>query len=1143
MSSYYRHQSPDNIETAATLQGDEEDSGGGPSVVYSLPPLISYDEAGSSTPDACAVAASFSPSQMRSMASAIARGRNESTSIVRSKRRTKEITDNSACSIDSQLEHNSLLNRSIEHRDLLLEANVRDYYENVAAKCRVEDGDCQRPLVRNVYKDGNYVDGGCFEGYSISYGKSSRGEQNAGFCQVVNQLSIGLDKSKNKKNKTDKKCTIPTNYEKDNLRGDEYSPGALRGMANPTDPDKLLCISKQDMMNPNGIILHSGMKLEEFIKTLVNSLRVGDESHVTFVGRELYLLKSLKPPIGQSEMEMYNLALNKIKNAIVYYVTNHVDESCAIRVFYALYLISQFFVNVTRRPSDGGTEDAECIIKALMLIRKCSTKNIAMDIEQALGIKRKGRVSVSELLSAVEKCDVKLIRFLVAKLCCCVHDEGDFAANDVVSESFPEPHCSMENTDVYDSGVVRENFDIANSLWKQLLNLASEMDKGIKDSADNPFVDLGVNVIGVAMNSLRVFYNGTFYTSNTTSKLSILSSACVFLAHARSQLASPPVFFPQLNIVSDDTFDYEKDHCYLPTNERYETTGLVAVDEVYAPRSSAVTYVPHQEFPSLVEKVSGTCPKQIEYYKTRLTDDTLKKPCTPATALYATALKLASANYTERINSLAAATISSTIENQQFGCTMDNLSKEDTGRPNVNISEERYLLSTDEDMIKRFRTTTVNDKYGLDKSFMYAVKRLLGVSTPAGRYGLNLINAKVLWPEQSSKQDEMNGPSKRHRIAFESGVIGPHSTLDSEDPMVVADTTAEANWDDFKEYLTQTENKMRFLSLLILRAIMGVGKKLERSDIHLCLGEDKRIFYVTIENEEHVGMKKCEDVLKDSADFIALCTPVTIEEIQFLPPWCAGLFDGNIMEIEKKPRKQNKSASAAVAASDDEFVETTDRFKKAFKYSDLTKYLHEMLLEQLEEGNADGSLVKKMMNCNMQAARNTEHDKALADANSRLRAAYGAAIQDKYLYDESSRGDIYSQEYDSDEDIDNPFIPKEERAFFHVDIPQDAQSEDILPTLTPAEKLRQDYFRCCTYNLDCKSGGKFSLPSSDDECQRGDNILISRRMILNDIKMSISEAARTSSFVFFDRCMRRIYRNLNRIIRVAEFLQCPKEET
>lgn len=110
-------------------------------------------------------------------------------------------------------------------------------------------------------------------------------------------------------------------------------------------------------------------------------------------------------------------------------------------------------------------------------------------------------------------------------------------------------------------------------------------------------------------------------------------------------------------------------------------------------------------------------------------------------------------------------------------------------------------------------------------------------------------------------------------------------------------------------------------------------------------------------------------------------------------------------------------------------------------------------------------------------------------------------------------------------------------------IPQDteyAQSDDddkhSLPTLTPAEKLRQEYSRYCTYNLDCKSGGKVSLPSSDDECQRNNNILISRKMILNDIKMSISEAARTSSFVFFDRCMRRIYRNLNRIIRAAEFL-------
>ena len=1191
MSYHYRlrHRSSSSHtpgETAAGLHEnredeEEEDSGeAGPSAaggtaVYSLPPLMSYVEDGSSAPDACVAAASLSPFQVRSMASAIAKGRNEGTSIVRSKRRMKENTDNPACSIDSQLERNSLLNRSIGGRDLLLEASARDCYENIAAKCRVEDGDCQRPLVRNVYKDGSYIDGGCFEGYNVSYGKNSRGEQNAGFCQVVNQLSIGLDKTKNKKNKTDKMCAVPTTkYEQSNLRGNKLypPPAALRGVANPTDPDKLLCISKQDLMNPNGVLLHSGMKLEEFIKMLVNSLRAGDESQVAFVGREIYLLKSLKPPIGQSEVEMYNLALNKIKNAILYYVTNYVEEKYAFRVFYALYLISQFFVNVTRDPSDGGTEDAECIIKALLLIRKCPTKNIAVEVEQAFGTnndkRTRGQVSESELLSALEKCDVKLIRFLLAKLCCSRHDGGDFAAIDVVSESFPEPDCSMKNTDVYDSAVVRENFDFANKLWKQLLNLAMETDRKIKDSAANPFVGLSVNVVGVAMDALRVFYNGTFYTSNTTSKLSILSSACVLLAYARSQLAAAsPLVLVEADIrdtvdaVSDDTFDYERDHCYMPTSERYETTGLVAFDEVYAPRSSAVTYVPHQEFPSLVQKVSGTCPRQIEYYKhlREFSDDDMKKPCTPATALYATALKLAGANYSERIKNLAAATINSTMDDQNLGCTMDNLAEEDTGHPNVNMSEERYLLSTDEDMIKRFRISTVSDKYGLDKTFMYAIKRLLGVSTPAGRYGLNLIDADILWPMQQNnsyvKQDEMNGPNKRHRIAFESGVIGPYSTLDSEDPMVVADTTAEANWDDFEEYLSaKAENKMRFLSLIILRAIMGVGKKLTRSDIHLSLGEDKRIFYVTIENEERVGLKKCEDVLEDAAEFIALCTPVTEEDMQFLPPWCAGLFDDecDIMKVKKKPRKKSKRAAAAAASllvtasnseeNDDEFVETTDRFKKAFKYSDLTRFLHEMSLEQLEEGNADGSLMRKMINRNMKAARNTEHDKTLADANSRLRAAYGAVIQDKYLYEESSRGDIYSQEYDSDEDMYNPFIPEGEHVFFHVATPQDteyAQSDDgdnILPTLTPAEKLRQEYFRYRTYNSNCKRDRKVSLPSSDDECQHGDYILITRKMILNDIKMSISEAARASSFVFFDRCMRRIYRNLNRISQAAEFL-------
>ena len=981
--------------------------------------------------------------------------------------------ENTPSSVDYQPEHSGCVG------DLLLET--------------VGDGDRPLPLVKNK----------CYEEYNVSYGKNNRSEENANYAQIVNQLSIILDKNKNKKSKTDKTSVVPIKLEQSN---NLCEPGALKGLSIPTDPDKLLFISKQDMMNPNGVILHSGMKLEEFIRMLVNTLRAGDESQVTFLGREMYLLKNLKPPISQSEVEMHNLALNKIKNAILYYITNYVDEKHAIRVFYALYLMSHFFV--TR----SNTEDAECIIKALLLIRKCPTKNIDMDIEKAFFKKgkKKCRVTESEILSALEEGDVKLIRCLVFKFCSRLHDEGDFTVINVVSESFPEPHRSMENTDVYDSGAVKENFNFANNLWKELINLALETDKKIKYSKDNPFVGLGVNVIGVAMDALRKFYNGTFYTSNTTSKLSILSSACVFLSYARSQLAAsyPPVFFLESDIrntvdaLSDKTFDYERDHCYVPTSERYETTGLIALDEVYAPRSSAVTYVPHQEFPSLVEKISGTCPKQIQYYKyltEQVGDDTMKKPCTPATALYATALKLASTNYTEMIN------------DQYFMPTLANFIEED--RASL-ISKVCYNNSTDEHMMKKFRTTTVNDKYGLDKSFMYAVKRLLGVSTPPGKYGLNLVDA--IWPSDV-KQDEMNGPSKRHKIAFESGIIEPHNVIEYSNLLSVNDLTAEDNWDDFIEYLSTTENKMRFLSLIILRAIMGVGKKLERSDIHLCFGEDRQVFYVTIDNEERVGIKKCEDVLEDSSEFIALCTPITNEDIHYLPPWCVGLFDGDCNNITIEKPKNERAAATPAVSDDDDFIEA--EYKKPFKYSDLTRYFHEMSLEQLEKNKSHDAVVKKMIHRNMKAARNAEHDKTLADVNSRLRSAYGAAIQDKYLYDESSRGDVYSQEYDSDQDIYNPFIPEGEKAFCYPQDTEHAQIDD--PTLQECVDKSED---------------KVSLPSSDDECQRGNQILISRKMILNDIKMSITEAARTSSFVFFDKCMRRIFRNLNRIVQATELL-------
>ncbi len=56
---------------------------------------------------------------------------------------------------------------------------------------------------------------------------------------------------------------------------------------------------------------------------------------------------------------------------------------------------------MARYPSDRGTEDAECINKVLLLIRKIPTKNIVMDVEQAFRVnngKRKGRVNESKLL-------------------------------------------------------------------------------------------------------------------------------------------------------------------------------------------------------------------------------------------------------------------------------------------------------------------------------------------------------------------------------------------------------------------------------------------------------------------------------------------------------------------------------------------------------------------------------------------------------------------------------------------------------------------------------------------------------------------------------------------------------------------------
>ncbi|KAK3895679.1 hypothetical protein Pcinc_000602 [Petrolisthes cinctipes] len=70
------------------------------------------------------------------------------------------------------------------------------------------------------------------------------------------------------------------------------------GMEEPKDTKKLFETTCQNFTGPNGVIMNSGMKPNELISSLVNALKVGDKSHLTFLALKIYLLKSMKIPVG-----------------------------------------------------------------------------------------------------------------------------------------------------------------------------------------------------------------------------------------------------------------------------------------------------------------------------------------------------------------------------------------------------------------------------------------------------------------------------------------------------------------------------------------------------------------------------------------------------------------------------------------------------------------------------------------------------------------------------------------------------------------------------------------------------------------------------------------------------------------------------
>lgn len=262
--------------------------------------------------------------------------------------------------------------------------------------------------------------------------------------------------------------------------------------------------------------------------------------------------------MGQREVEMHILAMKKIKDAILYYIMYYVKETISDLLLYAVYNIAHYFSACPPNNDIGvktGTRDIDVITKVLIAIRECKSRDVSLEFDNCVhseemysvapsGRNDKGDLRVLEGLNeAIRKGDVKAVHRIVTRI------NNSLSCNRaphsvlVTEEAFMAPGVANHNSDVllkFLNPAGRYFYTDSELIWLFLSECAEKFDTESNFRADSKE---GTNdTMEVCVETLRFFFNSTFYTTNNSSKAAILSFACNFVSLAitmRKYLMTP----------------------------------------------------------------------------------------------------------------------------------------------------------------------------------------------------------------------------------------------------------------------------------------------------------------------------------------------------------------------------------------------------------------------------------------------------------------------------------------------------------------------------------------------------------------------------------------------------------------------------
>ncbi|KAK3895678.1 hypothetical protein Pcinc_000601 [Petrolisthes cinctipes] len=765
----------------------------------------------------------------------------------------------------------------------------------------------------------------------------------------------------------------------------------------------------------------------------------------------------------------------KIRDAILFYAVFNLDESNTDLILFIFYNLAYFFTfNRSSSSDDDGDLRTECGEDIeFITVRDCSTRCLAVNFNKSIKkIKKKYNTDCSlddeedivadtlyttgsplgDLKWAIDNYDSHAVRYLST----CLFEEEDEKYLPrlevplnipfrVEEESFPSVINTLENLNVFFNSFSNKAYNNSREVWNHLSAIADVYDKRMQGCMGRSISD----EMEVAIETLRLYFQGTFFTSNTASKVAILLFAALFVCHATKRRddiildcgdrddstetllqnsidtaeRNDPVFasnkkaIGQLLMTKQDLlFDYEKDHLYFSTSDRYGSAAPYSFNREYTPSSGNSTYVHFEEYPGLVEKMTGRDERQLRYHH----DNTTERPCSPATAFCNFAFNTGGSNYSENV----AYAIQDT--------------------PGARLPKERYAFSNNEGILKRFRATKLSDKFGVDGLFVHLVKNKLGVSSLFGRCRHNLFQKKDI---ASAARPSQSTPLA---VVLESSAPGHNGIIRTSD-----NPAAKSNFKLFAKFFgTNPAQKMRFMSLIVLRAVLSVGKKLTIHDVCLYWDDPEDIegcdYYITIENEEGVGEKMCGEVFEDCKTFIDMCTPLARKDLELLPPWCADLFsnsDVTLHSILYKPEYVTPSSSGSQAKRNlFKTKRVRDDIKRAFRFFDMASNLHKMSIEDALMLSSDEFSGRTNVEA-LKSSRKAEIDRYVDANNTRIRTVYGTTVQSPDLYD--------SSEHDS-RPMANPFLPKGERAFMRKRAPPlgDTSASSSVVGVHPYDKYR-----------------------------------------------------------------------------------------